>query len=152
MWQSQISCQTFICLFQPRPLWNWIMETRYLPKELGLSYVSFLTVPLYIQWHQFIIFQFALPIPFHQVTSNFMLYLKMLYLNLLNIVIFLTLKFIPAYHPTRIKTISTIFKYKLSKSTLTETVILLSQLHVHFQNKISLRLFIIILVVSLLTD
>ena len=31
------------------------METQHMPKELGLSYVILLNVPLYIQWEQFII-------------------------------------------------------------------------------------------------
>ena len=28
MFQSQIACHTFLFLSQPRPLWNWLMETR----------------------------------------------------------------------------------------------------------------------------
>ena len=44
MLQSQILCHTFIYFSPPRPFWNWIMETRYMPKELGLFYVAFLTV------------------------------------------------------------------------------------------------------------
>ena len=68
------------------------METLDIPKELGLFYVTFLNVPLYIQWDQFIIFQVTLPTPYQQVPSNFMLAFKRLCLNLLNIVYFLNLK------------------------------------------------------------
>ena len=32
MLQSKIACQNFICLSQPRPMWNWLMETQYMPK------------------------------------------------------------------------------------------------------------------------
>ena len=64
---SQISCHPFLCLSQPRPLWNFLMETRYIPKELVLFYVIFLTFQLYIQWEHFIIFQVALTTPSHQV-------------------------------------------------------------------------------------
>ena len=74
-----------------------------------------------------------------------------LLLNLLNIVTLLTLKVILVDHPTRLKTILSIFKCKLSKSTLAKIIIFLSQLSVHFQNKISISLFIIVLVVSLLS-
>ena len=97
-------------------------------------------------------FQVTLPTPSHHVTSNFMLAFKKLRQNLLNIVTLLTLKVVLGYHSTRLKTILTIFKSKLSKSTLTDTGILLYQLSVYFQNKISLRLFISFLVVSLLPD
>ena len=68
----------------------------------------FLTVPLYIRWGQFIIFQVTLTRPSHQVTSNFMLVLKRLHLNLLNIVILFILKVVLRYHPTILKTIQTI--------------------------------------------
>ena len=50
MLQSQIACQTFTCLSQSSPLRNWLMGNRDMPKELGLFYVVFLTVPLYTQW------------------------------------------------------------------------------------------------------
>ena len=76
MLQSQITCHTFLCLFQPRPLWNWLTETRDMSKELGLFYVIFLTVTLYIKWDQFIIVQVTLPTSSHQVPSNFMLVKK----------------------------------------------------------------------------
>ena len=125
------------------------METRDMPEELGLSFVAFLTVPLYVQWDRFIIAQVTLPTPSHQVPSNFMLVFRRLNLNLLNIVTFLNLKVVLVYHPTRLKTILTIFKYKFSKKTLKETGILLSQLSVPYQNKISLSLFIRVLVMYL---
>ena len=105
MFQSQIICHNFLCLSQPRPPKNWLMKKRDMPKELGLFYVFFLTVPLYIQWYQFIIFHITLPIPSHRVPSNFMLVFKILHLNLLNIVTFLTLKVVLGYHPTRLATI-----------------------------------------------
>ena len=141
---SQIACHTFLCLSQPRTLWNYLMETRNIPKELGLFYVAFLTVWSYIQLDQFIIVQVTLPTLSHQLPSNFMLVSKKLHLNLLKIVIFLTIKVVLGDHHTRL------FKYKLSKSTLTETIILLSQLSVDFQNKIYLDLFRSVLFVSLL--
>ena len=79
---------------------------RYMPKELGLFCFAFLTVPLYIQWEQFIIFQFTLPTPSNQVPSNFMFAFKRLRLNLLNIVTLLTLKVVIGDHPTRPKNIN----------------------------------------------
>ena len=73
------------------------------------------------------------------VALNFYLDLKMLHLNLLNIVALLILKVVLGYHPTRLATILTIFNSKLSRSILTETKILLSQIYVDFQNKLSLN-------------
>ena len=104
-----------------------------------------------IQWDQFIIVHVTLPTPSHQVPSNFMLAFKILHLNLLNIVTLLTLKVVLGDQPTRLKK-STIFISKLSNSTLTEIGILLSQLSVHLKKKLSIRLFISVLVMSLLTD
>ena len=49
-WMSQ-----FLFFPQPRPLRNWLMETWDITKELELFYVALLTVPLYIQWDQFVI-------------------------------------------------------------------------------------------------
>ena len=135
MLQSQIVCHTFLCFYQPRPLWNFLMETWDMPKELGLFYAVLLTFPLYIQWYQFIIFQATLSTPYHQVTSNFMLVFKILHMKVLNIVTLLNLKVVLEDHPIRLKTVSTIFKSKLSKSTLAATEIMLSQLSVNFQNK-----------------
>ena len=152
MLQSQIACHTFLCLYQPRPLWNWLMVKQDMTKELGLFYAAFLTVPFYNQWDQFIIFQVALPTPSHQGTSKFMLDFIRLRLNHLNILTCLTLRIILVYQPNRIKTISTIFKYKFSNSSLTETLILLSQRSAHFQNEISISLFIRVFVVYLLPD
>ena len=74
---------------------------------------------------------------------------KMLHLNLLNIVNLLTLKVVVGDHYTRLKIILTIFNSKLSRSILIETRILLSQLYVEFQKKLSLNLFISFLVMSL---
>ena len=31
MLQPQIACHTFLCLYQPIPFWNWLMETRDMP-------------------------------------------------------------------------------------------------------------------------
>ena len=121
MLQSQISCHNFLCLSQPRPFWNWLMEKRDMPKELGLFYAAFLTVRLYIQLDQFIIFQITLPTLYHEVPSNFMLVLKRLHMKLLNIVNFLTLKVVLGYHHTRLTKILTIFNSKLSRSKLIET-------------------------------
>ena len=86
-----------------------------MPKELGLFYVPFLTVRLYIQLDQFIIVQVTLPTLYHQVPSSFILVLKRLHLNLLNIVTLLTLKVFLGDHPTRIATILTILKSKFVK-------------------------------------
>ena len=94
------------------------MEKRDMPKELGLFYVVFLTAPLYIQWDQFTTVQVTLPITYNQVPLNFMLVFKFLRLNLLNIVIFGNLDVIIGGHPTRLRKIWTIFKLRLSKSTL----------------------------------
>ena len=152
MLQSQIACHTFLCLSPPRLLRNWIMETQDIPKELGLFYVAFLTVRLYIYLYKFIIVQVTIPTLYHQVPSIFVLVLKSLYLNLLNIVTLLTLKVVLRDHPTRLASILTIFNSKLSRSILTETRILLSQLSVDFQNKLSLNLFISVLVTSLSLD
>ena len=112
------------------------METHDMPNELGLFYVAFLTVLLYIQLDQFIVVQVTLPTLYHQVPSSFILVLRKLHLNLLNIVTFLTLKVVLGDHPTRLVTILTIFNSELS---LTETRILLSQLYVDFQSKLSLN-------------
>ena len=148
MLQSQIACHTFLCLYPPRPLWNWLMETWDMPKDLGLFYVAFLTVWLYIHLDQFIIVQVNLPTLYHQVPSSFILVLKRLHLNLLNIVTFLTLKVVLGDNHTILTTILTIFNSKLSRSILTNTRILLSQLSVEFQSKIYLNWFINVLVTS----
>ena len=78
------------------------MEKREIPKELGLFYVIFLTVPLYIQRYQFIIVQFTLPTPSYIKKRNTRLVFKMLHMKL-NIVVLLTLKVVPGDHPTRIE-------------------------------------------------
>ena len=70
--QSKIACHNFIGLSQTRPLWNWLMERRDMPKELGLFYVALLTVLFYIQLDQFIIVHVNLPTLSHQVPSHFM--------------------------------------------------------------------------------
>ena len=128
------------------------METREMLKELGSFYVAFRTVQLYTHLEQFIIVQVTLPTLYHQVPSSLIFIFKRLRLNLLNIVTFLTLKVVLGDHPNRPATILTIFNSKLSRSILTETRILLSQLSVDFQNKLSLNLFIRVLVVSLSLD
>ena len=76
MLQSQIAYHTFKCLSQPRPLWNWLTETRDMPKELELFNVVLLNVELYIQWDQFIIVQVTFTKPYHWVPSNFMLFFQ----------------------------------------------------------------------------
>ena len=93
---------------------------------IGIIFVAFLTVQLYIQWDQLIIATVTLPALFHQVPLNFILVFKRLHLNLLNIVYLLTLKVVLGDHHTRLKTFLTIFNSKFSSSTLTETRILLS--------------------------
>ena len=76
------------------------------------------------------VFQVTLPILYHQVPSSFILVFKRLYLNLLNIVTFLTLKVVLGDHSTRLAKILTIFNSKLPRSIITETRIFLSQLSV----------------------
>ena len=100
------------------------------------------TVPLYIRQDQFIIVQVTLSTPYHSVTSNFMLVFERLHLNLLNIAVLFILQVVFGDHPTRLKTIQTILKLKLSKPTLKETSIFLSQLYVPYKNRIYIRLFI----------
>ena len=73
-------------------------------------------------------------------------------MHLLNIVTLLTLKVVIIDHHTRLTTILTIFNSKISISILTETRILLSQLSVDFQNKLSINLFISVLVIFLSPD
>ena len=51
---------------------------------IGIVLCFPLTVPLYIQWEQFIVVQVTLPTPYHQGKSNIMLAFKMLHMNLLN--------------------------------------------------------------------
>ena len=145
------NCMSQFSMFLPTKatvkLANWNMGHD---QVIGSIFCRLLTVPLYIQWNQFIIVQVTLTTPPHQVPSNFIPAFKMLCLNLLNIVILLNLTVFLGYHPNRLKTILTILKSKLSESTLTETKILLSQLSMHFQKNKSLSLFISILVIYLL--
>ena len=56
-------------------------------------------------------------------------------MKLLNILNLLTLNIVIRDHPTRLKTILTILKSKLS--TFTETIILFSQISVHYKKKLS---------------
>ena len=65
---------------------------------------------------------------------------------------FVDLQVFLEYQPTKLKTVSTIFNWKLSASTLTEIVILLSQLSVNFQNLISISLLISVLFRKGLTE
>ena len=78
------------------------METWYMTKELGLFHVVFLTDPLYVQWNQFTIIQIKLPMQYHWVTSNVMLFFKRRDMKVFNIVIFLTLKVVLGDHPNRL--------------------------------------------------
>ena len=55
----------FYILSQVKTLQNWLMETWYMPKKLLTIYVFLLTVPLYIQWNTFIIFQVTLATSSH---------------------------------------------------------------------------------------
>ena len=135
MLQQKIACHTFLCLSQPRPLWKWILKTQDMPKQLVLFNVYLPTVTLYIKWDQFLIVHVALTTPSHQVPSKFMLVFKRLRLNPFETMTFLTLKVVLGDNPTRLKTIQTIFKSKLSNSTLKDIEILLSQLSVCYQKK-----------------
>ena len=49
MLQSQIACHNFLYFSQPRPLWNWLIETQDMPKKLGFFYIALLNIPLFIQ-------------------------------------------------------------------------------------------------------
>ena len=102
------------------PLWNWLMETQDMPKELRLFYFAFLTVWLYILLKQFIIFQVNLPTLYHQVPSSFILVFKRLLLKFLNILTLLTLMVVLIDHPTRLATILTIFNSDISRTIFTE--------------------------------
>ena len=119
------ACHTFLCFSPLRPLWNWLTETWYMPKELVLFYVAFLTVRIYINLDHFIIVQVNLPTLYHQVPSSFILVFKRLHPNLLNIVTFFTIQEVLGDHLTRLTTILTIFHPKLSGSILIETITLL---------------------------
>ena len=57
-------------------MWNRLMWTLKISKELVSFYVVLITAPLYIQWYQFIIFHVTLPIPYLWVPLNFMLVFK----------------------------------------------------------------------------
>ena len=127
------------------------METRYVPKELVLFYVAFLTVQLYIQLGHFIIVQVILPTAYHQDPSNFMLGFKRLRLNLLSVVTLLTLKIVLGCQPNRLKTILTIFKYKFVKVNPHRDSIIFVPTFCAI-SKQYLILFISILVMSLLPD
>ena len=122
------------------------METRDIPKLLGLFYFVFLTVPLYIQWDQFIIVRVILPTPSYQVLSNCMLDFKRLRLNFLNILNLLTLKVVLGDHPTSLKNIDYIqikivkFNPHRYSNIVVPTVYAFS--------KQNLSLFVIVLVVS----
>ena len=63
-------------------------------QTVGIIYVIFLIIPLYIKWSHFNIVQVTLLTPYHQVPSNLMLVFKRFCLNLLNIVALLTLRVI----------------------------------------------------------
>ena len=52
---------------------------------IGIFFVIFVTVTLYIRCDQFIIFQVTLPTPSYRMPSNLMLILKKLHLNFLNL-------------------------------------------------------------------
>ena len=41
MLQSQIACHTFLYLFQPRPLWNWLMEKTGHAQWIGIILCRF---------------------------------------------------------------------------------------------------------------
>ena len=74
-----------------------------MPNELGLFYVALLTVRLYIQSDQFSIVQVTVTTLYHQVPSGFILVLKSLHMNLLNIVTLLILRVVLGDLPTRLK-------------------------------------------------
>ena len=127
------------------------MATQDMPKELGLFYIFFQTLPLYILWDQFITVQVTLPIPSHCLPLTVMLVFKSLCLKLLNIVILWTLKVVLGGHSTGYRKSCTIFRLRLSKSILTETKILGFKLYMVSQKRIYLNLSINILFVYLLT-
>ena len=128
------------------------MQIRDMPKELVLFYVIFRNVQLYIQLDQFIFFQVILPTLYHQMSKLFMLVLKKVTYEPLEHCEFVDPNVVLGDHHNRLKTIITIFKKKFSRSTLTETKILLSQLSVGLKKIISLNLFISILVMYLSLD
>ena len=119
---------------------------------MGLFYVIFTHFNIYIPWYQYITFQVTLKILYHWVPLNVMLVFKSFRLNLFNMVLFFTLKDVPGGHPTGSRTIWTILILRLSKSTLTETNILLFQIYMVSQNTIFINLSINILVMYLFQD
>ena len=63
------NCMSHFSMFVPTKATVKLANgTQDMPKVLGLFYVVFLTVPLYIQLDQFIIVQVTLPTPYHQAT------------------------------------------------------------------------------------
>ena len=92
MLELPISFHTFICLYLPDQMWNFLMKKWDTPKELGLSHVDLLTVSLYIPWEQFSTIQDTHHIQYNQVPLNIMLDLKILHQNLFNNVALWNLK------------------------------------------------------------
>ena len=71
------NCMSHFSVFVPtKATVKLAKETRDMSKELGLVYVAFLTLQLYIQLDQFIIVQVTLPTLYHQVPSSLILVLK----------------------------------------------------------------------------
>ena len=85
-----------------------------------------------------------------RVTSNFMLVLERLHLNLLNIQILCNSRLLLEINLPDSKQFILSSNLNVHRSTLKETGILWSQLHVPYQNRISVSLFISALVMSLL--
>ena len=73
-------------------MWNWLMETWNMPKELGLFYNIFLPFPSYTPRDQLIICQATFAIPYHWYPLSISMFINILSLNLFNIVILYTLK------------------------------------------------------------
>ena len=152
MLQSQIVCHKFLCLSPPRPLWNLLMETRDMPKELGLLYVDLLTGRLYIQLDQFIIVQVILPTLYHQMPSIFILVFKVYIWTSWTLWLCWTSESLLDITLPHLQQSWLSSTRNLSRSILRETRILLSQLSVDFKKKLFLNLFIGILVMSLSFD
>ena len=140
-----------ICFSKPSHVKLSNRNTGY-AQVIGIILYIFQTFLLYILQNQFISIQVTLSVPFHRVPLNVMLLFKKLRLNLLKNVILLTLKVVIGGHPIGYRTFWTVYRLRLSKSTLPETKIFWFQLFVIYRKIIVLNLPINVLVMSQLLD
>ena len=120
-------------------------------RGIGIILYRFTKFPIIYPVRPFYYCPGHLPTPSHQVPSNFMLDFKRLRLNHQTLWLCWPSRLLLEITPPDSKRSWLSSNRNLSKSTLTETRILLYHLSVCYQNKISLRLFISLLVTSLLS-